>query len=190
MATISPRYLTVEDVQPYLAGKVTFSNNPDNGLTPSLFAEQIALAETEVERDLSPFYQIPFTAIGGGDWTNLSPSSYAMLKNLLLVRAQLKIMRLNFGKNTNTNGQGYAELLEQDYETRKVQFYQQKPNTTFLFPCVDDLVKANNGINANNVLPGGKAIPLGGFNNRPNPLNYAASRLSNPAQCYWWMGKK
>ncbi|MBP9741935.1 MAG: hypothetical protein KBD37_01105 [Burkholderiales bacterium] len=181
---LQPRYLTIDDVKPYLEGKVTFADGNNQGLPDDQFGELIAFGESALERDFSPYFKIPFQTTTGANWLNLPPDTIALLKKCLINRACLQTLRQAFGSNTNVRGDSYEEKLEAEYAALKGTLFQQKPNGIFLFPPATGLALADNGINYNNVLPGGKNVPLGGSGS--NALSYARSRLNNPGRAWWF----
>jgi len=179
---LKPRYLDIEEVKPYLKGKVTFALDINQGLTDDLFGELIAFGESALERDFSPYFKIPLQTINGQNWTELPPETVALIKKCLINRACLQTLRQAFGNNTNVRGDSYEDKYETEYAALKGTLFQQKPNGVFLFPPSMGLALADNGINYNNVLPGAKNVPLGG----DSALRYANSRLNNPGRSFWY----
>lgn len=182
---LQPRYLTIDDVKPYLEGKVTFAANINQGLPDDQFGELIAFGESALERDFSPYFKIPLQTINSANWLQLPADTIALLKKCLINRACLQTLRQTFGSNTNVRGDNYEDKYEVEYSALKSTLFQQKPNGVFLFPPAAGLALANNGINYNNVLPGGKNVPLGG-GNVPSALSYARTRLNNPGRSFWY----
>ncbi len=182
---LQPRYLTIDDVKPYLEGKVTFATGVNQGLPDDLFGELIAFGESALEHDFSPYFKIPLQTTDGGSWLELPANTIAILKKCLINRACLQTLRQAFGSNTNVRGDTYETNYEVEYSALKGTLFQQKPNGVFLFPPAAGLALANNGINYNNVLPGGKNVPLGGTSTT-NALNYANTRLNNPGRSFWY----
>jgi hypothetical protein len=185
---LKPRYLTIDDVKPYLEGKVTFakdnSHDCNQGLTDEQFGELIAFCESALERDFSPYFKIPLQTKTGEDWLQLPSETIALIKKCLINRACLQTIRQTFGSNTNVRGDNYEDKYEVEYSALKSTLFQQKPNGIFLFPQANGLALAENGINYNNVLPGGKNVPLGG-SNQSSALSYARTRLNNPCGSFW-----
>lgn len=183
---LQPRYLTLTDVKPYLEGKVTFADNSgcNQGLPDDQFGELIAFGESSLERDFSPYFKIPFQTTDGANWLQLPPETIALLKKLLINRACLQTLRQAFGSNTNVRGDNFEKKCEAEYIALKDTLFQQKPNGIFLFPPANGLALSDTGINYNNVLPGGKNVPLGG--NLPSALSYARTRLNNPGCSFWY----
>ncbi len=182
---LQPRYLTIDDVKPYLEGKVTFAADINQGLPDDQFGELIAFGESALERDFSPYFKIPLQTTDGANWLQLPADTTALLKKCLINRACLQTLRQTFGSNTNVRGDNYEDKYEVEYSALKNTLFQQKPNGVFLFPPAAGLALANNGINYNNVLPGGKNVPLGG-GNIPSALSYARTRLNNPGRSFWY----
>ena len=182
---LQPRYLTIDDVKPYLEGKVTFAADVNQGLPDDQFGELIAFGESALERDFSPYFKIPLQTTDGANWLQLPADTIALLKKCLINRACLQTLRQTFGSNTNVRGDNYEDKYEVEYSALKSTLFQQKPNGVFLFPPAAGLALANNGINYNNVLPGGKNVPLGG-GNVPSALSYARTRLNNPGRSFWY----
>lgn len=181
---LQPRYLTIDDVKPYLGGKVTFAADTNQGLPDDQFSELIAFGESALEHDFSPYFKIPLQTTDGKDWLQLPADTIALIKRCLINRACLQTLRQSFGSNTNVRGDNYEDKYEVEYSTLKGTLFQQKPNGIFLFPPATGLALANNGINYNNVLPGAKNVPLGG-GNIPSALNYARTRLNNSGRSFW-----
>ena len=182
---LQPRYLTIDDVKPYLEGKVTFAIDSNQGLPDDQFGELIAFGESALERDFSPYFKIPLQTINGENWLQLPADTVALLKKCLINRACLQVLRQSFGSNTNVRGDNYEDKYEIEYLALKNTLFQQKPNGVFLFPPATGLALADNGINYNNVLPGGKNVPLGG-STAPSALTYASTRLNNPSRSFWY----
>lgn len=182
---LKPSYLTIDDVKPYLKGKVTFDININQGLPDDLFGELIAFGESALERDFSPYFKIPLQTTTGGNWLELPESTRALIKKCLINRACLQTLRQSFGNNTNVRGDNYEEKYETEYAALKGILFQQKPNGVFLFPPAQGLALADNEINYNNILPGARNVPLGGIA-APNALRYARTRLNNPARSFWY----
>ncbi|MFO0452942.1 MAG: hypothetical protein ACK52I_30495 [Pseudomonadota bacterium] len=203
---LKPRYLIIDDVKPYIAGKVTFakdnsrdcsrdcsgdySNGSNQGLTDEQFGELIAFGESALERDFSPYFKIPLQTKTGDDWLQLPPETITLIKKCLINRACLQVLRQTFGSNTNVRGDNYEDKYEVEYSALKGTLFQQKPNGVFLFPQANGIALAENGINYNNVLPGGKNVPLGG-SNQSSALSYARTRLNNPGSSFgYYNGNK
>ncbi len=182
---LQPRYLTIDDVKPYLEGKVTFAAGINQGLPDDLFGELIAFGESALEHDFSPYFKIPLQTTNGGSWLELPEATIAIIKKCLINRACLQTLRQAFGSNTNVRGDTYETNYETEYAALKGTLFQQKPNGVFLFPPAAGLALANNGINYNNVLPGGRNVPLGGTCTT-NALSYANTRLNNPGRSFWY----
>lgn len=186
---LQPRYLTIDDVKPYLEGKVTFAtdniNNSNQGLSDEQFGELIAFGESALERDFSPYFKIPLQTKTGADWLHLPPEAIALIKKCLINRACLQVLRQTFGSNPNVRGDNYEDKYEVEYSALKSTLFQQKPNGVFLFSQANGLALAENGINYNNVLPGGRNVPLGG-SNQSSVLSYARTRLNNPGGSFWY----
>lgn len=189
---LQPRYLNAASMKTYLEnGKVEFSDEVSQGLPDNIFGELIAFGEAAVEHDFSPYFKIPLQGINGGSWLSLPPSTIAAIKKMLVNRATLQILRYVFGNNTNVRGDSYEDKLEVEYAAFKSTYFQQKPNGVFLFPALEGLALANNGINYDNVLPGACCVPLGG-EVKSSSMSYVRSRINNPARSLWWWnrGKK
>ncbi|MCE3267814.1 MAG: hypothetical protein K0R49_66 [Burkholderiales bacterium] len=182
---LQPRYLTIDDVKPYLEGKVTFALGDNQGVSDELLGELIAFGESALERDFSPYFKVPLQTKTGENWQYLPASTLAIIKKCLINRACLQALRMSFGSNTNVRGDNYEDKYEVEYAALKSTLFQQKPNGIFLFPPTEGLALANNGINYSNILPGGKNVPLGG-GNVPSALSYARTRLNNPGRSFWY----
>lgn len=147
-----PRYVSLDDVKYRLAEKVNFS-----GLAPlpdprfpvttstSMNDEQLAMyinkGASQVEFALSPLYTIPFVNIDGtGDFTTLPEMTQDFIKELVINRASVIILRTNFTKDSGVKGAEYIkELVTEWRENVEEKLLRRSPEGKYLYPPLPEL---------------------------------------------------
>lgn len=149
MAT--PRYVTLDEVKFRLSQKVNFS-----GLTPladprfpvttstSMNDEQLTSyinkAASQVEFSLSPLYNLPFANINGGDYDSLPDITTDFIKELVINRASVMILRTNFTKDSGAKGDEYIkELLAEWREMVTEKLLARSPEGKYIYPPLPEL---------------------------------------------------
>jgi hypothetical protein len=117
MAYFTPIYLNYDEVKIRLQNKIEFTTtDPFQGLTTELANDIIANAEAEVEEDLRVWYAIPFVTETDEDWSKLPRNTQLVLKNLLLYKAQIRLLQSAFLKQDPTRNEHYIEEWQAEYD--------------------------------------------------------------------------
>jgi len=117
MASFTPIYLTYDEVKIRLLNKITFTDtDPFEGLPTELGNDIVANAEAEVEEDLRVWYAIPFVTENDESWDKLPRNTQLVLKNLLLYKAQIRLLQSSFVKQNPAREENYIEEWQAEYE--------------------------------------------------------------------------
>lgn len=106
-----PNYVTLDQVEKRLQGKVRFTTDEDddNKMQESLALELIDEAEAEVEMRLSIRYEIPFQTTDGAAFDNLPTVTKNQIKAVVLSEAIKRVMMTDFGRGSVAGGEEYAK---------------------------------------------------------------------------------
>lgn len=111
-------YISNEDVEIRLVGKVRFTDDRDdeNKMPRELLKRLIREAEGQVERDLSPRYAAPFRHETANTWGDLPSTTRETLRTMCELAAVIRVLQTDFGKGTANNGDTYKKQLEKQYD--------------------------------------------------------------------------
>lgn len=112
-------YVTSNDVQIRLRGKVRFTDDIDdqNKMHFSLLNRLISEAEGQVERDLSPRYFAPFQNESTGAFKDLPDSpTKNIIRTLCELQAVMRVLETDFGSGSAMNGEAYSKKLQERYD--------------------------------------------------------------------------
>ncbi len=112
-------YITNEDVEIRLVGKVRFTDDLDeeNKMPRKLLVRLMREAEGQVERDLSPRYAAPFQHCNGGDFKTLPSTTRETLRTMCELAAVLRVLATDFGRGTATDGAAYKKAQQELYDS-------------------------------------------------------------------------
>lgn len=113
------KYIGLEALKIRLAGKVRFTEDPDNQpdrMPVSLANRLISEAEGHVEYDLSPRYEAPFQTDAGLAFDKLPDRpTKETLRTMCELQAVLRVLETDFGSGSAVNAKAYTESLEKRY---------------------------------------------------------------------------
>lgn len=182
MSLLTARYLDPNDVSAYLLNKIDEGTNVAlQQITPAVLSSWIANGEVKVEKDLYPFYAIPFETTTGGAWTTLPAPVYNMLWTLLMDSACIYILEFQFGRITNTTGQDFIAYLRAEYKDYLNSFYMKTDNGTYILGQATNLALNPQASNANGLVPPAMAVT----NMYSRQMAYAARQINNPAKTWY-----
>lgn len=113
-------YITREDVQVRLIGKVRFTelDSDENRMSIVLLDRLINEAEGDVELDLSPRYMAPFQTDAGTHYRNLpARPTKEIIRTLCELKAVIRVLETDFGYGTVVDGEKYKKEQEKRYST-------------------------------------------------------------------------
>ncbi len=161
-------------------------------LTDTLLDNMIAKAEARVERDISPFYVLPLQGLNKESWGELVQASandrelrYSVefFKDAFILQACLNVLRNEFGRNSNVNGEAFIENLEKDYEQFREFMYMKNDNGRYIYPPVPK-VKTNPYIQyAQDEL--GVPVPRLCGSRTNNSMRYANTHVDDPQRSWF-----
>lgn len=113
-------YIKDDDVKVRLLGKVKFTEDDcdENAMSIKLLKRLIEESEGEVEFDLSPRYETPFTTRDGLKFDKLpARPTRELLRTMCELKACVRVLETDFGRGSAINGEAYAEQLRKRYDT-------------------------------------------------------------------------
>lgn len=180
------KYITDEDVKVRLIGKVRFSEDPEekNTMHISLLRRLISEAESEVELDLSPRYEVPFQTVEAAPYRALPQTTRDIIRTLCELQAVRRVLETDFGRGTIVSGDAYMDKLEQRYNKiieRLMERWNEKVRPGWKYPPL-------------------KGLMLGYFNTEADdgyagmPINvtpsgdegrFPSTRINEPSESWW-----
>ena len=185
--SFSPTYFTIEDVKPWLYGKVTFGTDVSNSMTDDLLNTICAFAESEVLNDLNPFYDVPLESKTTNDYEGLPSYTKTFLTRLFITKSVNFVLVEDFGQKSAVLSSDYAENMEKQYAKTMSRITSKDPKTgQFRYAPLPDLK-----INVAN-WTGLKIVPTPGVTRGPrglrNNMGYAIRQITTPANSWWDFG--
>jgi hypothetical protein len=114
------RYITTNDVQIRLLGKVKFTDDPAdvNSMQNTLLRNLIDQAESQVEYDLSPRYAAPFQSIAGAPFNkqNIPNPAFGLVQTLCQLQSVQFVLETDFGRGTAISSDKYIERIVDRYK--------------------------------------------------------------------------
>lgn len=140
------RYVIVERVKQRLEGKVRFAppgSDDPNQMTAALFNDLINEAESQVELDLMIRYDVPFKT-QDGSFEALPNTTKTLLRVLSEMLSCVRVLEMDFGRGTATNGEKYTAQLQKRYDALVKQLIEIKDKSyqTWLRPPLEGLALA------------------------------------------------
>ena len=180
----TPTYITIDDVKPWLYGKVRFGPDPDTEMTDEFLATLCAYGETEVLNDLNWFYVVPLVSIRTNDYVGLPEYTRTFLTQLFVFKSLQRVLAEEFAQKSAVIAKDYVERVKQDYSTILSRVTSKDPKTQqFRYAPLPDLK-----INLKN-WTGRKVVPLprrtGGACGPRNNMRYAIGQVTTPAVSWW-----
>ncbi len=186
-------YITQAAVKIRLAGKVRFTDNPDeegeeNKMPTTLLARLISEAEGQVESDLSARYLAPFQTTDGQAFNKLPDRpTKEVLRTLCELKSVMRVLETDFGSGSATDASKYMEKLEKRYTSVLESLLEIKKDSFNIFvkPPLPGLrlnfhnEEADSGFR-------GRVLSSGS----ENDYDYPTDRINNPAQTFWNPGSQ
>lgn len=122
-------YISTNDVQIRLVGKVEFTTDQTDGnkMQITLLNRLISEAEGQVEYDLSPRYSAPFQTAAGGPFRTLTDRpTNDIIRTLCELQAVMRVLETDFGRGSVVNSENYSERLEKRYAKMVGQLLKKK----------------------------------------------------------------
>lgn len=154
-----PSYLTLELITPYISQQINIGSG-DGQISTDQLNTQIALAEADVELDLSTWFAVPFANVAGGDWTTLSAASYNYLFKLFLAKSLYNIYREFYGITGDNKGDDFWTSQLSTYNEMLKRLFKLDQTQNYLYQTFPDLVA--NPIGMKRILAPSKTGLLGG----------------------------
>jgi len=114
------KYITLEDVQKRLVGKVSFTEDEaeENKMHVDLANRLLAEAETVVELDMSIRYATPFVTTGDEPFSELPGNpTRNVIRAMCELQAVSFILDIDFGYGSVVDSDSYVKRLEKRYES-------------------------------------------------------------------------
>ena len=137
-------YITNEDVEIRLVGKVRFTDDVDeqDRMPRKLLKRLIREAQGQVERDLSPRYAAPFVSCRTGTFDGLPSTTKETLRTLCELAAVVRVLSTDFGKGSVTDGSSYKKQQQALYNKiieRELKQRVENAMGQWVYPPMDDL---------------------------------------------------
>jgi hypothetical protein len=121
------KYISTNDVEVRLLGKVRFTDNDDDEkqFSRKLLRRLIDEAEGQVERDLSPRYFAPFQCIdpnapantlGDDSFKSLPSTTRETLRTMCELMGVLRVLETDFGRGGANDAKAYKENQQKRYD--------------------------------------------------------------------------
>ena len=177
------QYITAAEVKERLLGKVRFATDDldENAVSSGLLAQLIEESESEVELRLSVRYEAPFVGDNGEAFSTLPTHTQAQIKMLARIESCRRILGMDFGRGTPTEGAKYRESLDRDWETRleRLVEYREGQFGHFKYPPLPSLRLAAHNSESDDGYAGRILVTS------DNPGNYAGVQMASPGETIW-----
>lgn len=177
-------YVSVKQIKSRLAGKVSFTDDPEtepDKMSNSLLRTLIEEAEAEVEQDLSPRYFIPFQTIAGGSFSTLPRSTRKMILTLCEIQCILKVLETDYGSGTAINGENYGKNIEKRYSNLLNKLMKRRKDSfnMWFYPPLLDLKLNYHNSEADDGYAGAIHVTSQGDGGFP------AKQINDPSENFW-----
>lgn len=140
-------YITENDVETRLIGKVRFTEDPDekNKMPRILLRRLIEESEADVEQDLSPRYFAPFQTEAGESFKKLPRRPTGeYIRTICEIKAVIRVLETDFGSGTSINGEAYTMKLRERYKEMLDKLMRRKggledTQTGWMYPSLPGL---------------------------------------------------
>lgn len=178
-----PLYITTDDVEVRLQGKVRFTDDleDENKMSRKLLKVLIDEAEADVEQDLSQRYETPFKAQADTAFKTLPDRPTKLfIQTLCRLKATLKVLETDFGRGSVVNGDAYAEKLKIRYEEMVQKMMARKESGAgWKFPPLPELKFAWHNTEADDGYVGMLIHSTRGDG------GYPGAQINDPSENYW-----
>lgn len=112
------RYINRADIKVRLEGKVKFdpTGADPSKMSDALLDRLISEAESQVELDLSPRYEVGFKGICDESFTTLPTMTRDMIRTLCELQSVIRVLETDFGRGTSVDGERYSKPLGDRYK--------------------------------------------------------------------------
>lgn len=178
-------YIARDQVEIRLVGKVRFTDDleEENRFPRALLDVLIDEAEGQVEQDLSPRYAAPFQTKAGAAYTNLpARPTKAILSNLCVLMACIRVLESDFGRGTVVDAEKYTESLQKRYDgilNDKILAKKEEHSNQWSFPPLPDLMLNYFNTEADDGFAG--AVHVTGQGDGGYPLK----QIGDPSENFW-----
>lgn len=178
-------YITLDDVETRLLGKVRFSDADDdeNRFPRKLLKRLIREAEGQVERDLSPRYAAPFRGENDEAFTALPSTTRETLRTAVELMAVIRVLGNDFGRGTVTDGGAFKKEQSRlykgivDRELRKREGHDDSA-AAWAYPPLDGL--RTHDVNAQDDGGHGAILVTGRGDG-----DYPAKQITDPSESFF-----
>ena len=162
-------------------------NLTDGGVTDDLLGDIISIAESEIERRLSPFYLVPFVAEFSREvytpYDTLPLSSSSYLKDMFIILTLIKLLDMEFGRQDGDRGDSYKKDVKGEFAYKMSYLTTLDPSGKFLYPPLEDLARRWDSFQYNSYIPAPASVN-GGCS--VNSSIYANQHINNPSRGFFF----
>lgn len=113
------RYVKRADIIVRLQSKVKFdeSGADQSKMSYELLDRLISEAETQVELDLSPRYEVPFKGVNDEAFGVLPVHTRDIIRTLSELQSVIRVLETDFGRGTSIDGERYTKPISDRYNS-------------------------------------------------------------------------
>lgn len=183
-------YTRLQEVKNRLAGKVSFTDDPEDltAMSEQLFRRLCAEAEAEIDLDMSSRYEVPLVASDSGTFEGLPESSKNILRTLSEIYCVTRVLETDFAMNGG--GAVDAQNLYEQSMNRYKQIMEKLTGTKkdggsgqnqFKYPPLKGLRLAYFNSEADDGFRGMVLVSRG----ESNSMDFAGKRINSPSESFF-----
>lgn len=113
------RYVSREDVISRLQSKVKFDETgaDQSKMSYTLLDRLISEAESQVELDLTPRYEVPFKGAADEAFRTLPTLTRDIIRTLAELQSVVRVLETDFGRGTSVDGERYTKPITDRYNS-------------------------------------------------------------------------
>jgi hypothetical protein len=180
---LTPTYITIDDVKPWLYGKVAFGTDPVTTITDTFLGTLCAYAESEVLADLRYFYTTPLQDKDTGEYSDLPVETRGYLEQLFVLKAVDKVLKEEFGREGTVIGDNYFETIGSDYKTEMNKMFKKGKDGRYMIYPLPQLKLNPYNYTGMTVMPAPQVVNT--YPNVGQNMDFAINQITRPYASWW-----
>lgn len=177
-----PTYITTEDIELTVKGKIRFTDDPNNEerMSYDLLERLMEEAEADVELELSVRYKVPFVGQDGATFANLPNTTKRLIQLMCRMRTVQLLMDTDFGAGSALDGENFVKGYIIQYNSmRKKAIAKREDGWGWMYPPLPNLQLAHGNHAADDGYQGAVLSTSQGDG------GYPAGQINDPSEGFW-----